>query len=420
MKQPKLRKYQEEGVARLLEITAQRKSAILADEPGLGKTAQVAEYINRTTPATVLIVCPASLRLNWKHELDTWLTHTPEHVEIRSYEEITSGKASLQEYGLVVFDEAHYMKNPEAARTQACLALKGEHRLFLTGTPVVNRPMDMFPILKSIGMKYTKSQFGKKYCGGYLKLIGWRPKKYAWDFTGSSNEEELGSILRKHVMVRRTKKEVLTELPDKIRTVIELDIPHEESPELTAAATRYFNAIETAAENIEAAESILFTELATVRKEEALRKIPAILNFIYDLLEEEQKIVVFAFHRDVLEELRNRLNHKHVGNVLLYGGLGDVAKDTAVRVFQTEPDCRVFLGQMTAAGTGLTLTASRTIVFAEHDWVPGNLTQCEDRCHRMGQKDTVRVIHLVPAGSIESRMIRVVTEKQKVIDSIVR
>ena len=97
-----------------------------------------------------------------------------------------------------------------------------------------------------------------------------------------------------------------------------------------------------------------------------------------------------------------------------------VAKDTAVRVFQNDSDCKVFLGQLTAAGTGLTLTASRTVVFAEHDWVPGNLTQCEDRCHRMGQKDTVRVIHLVPAGSIEARMIRVVTEKQKVIDAIVQ
>jgi SWI/SNF-related matrix-associated actin-dependent regulator 1 of chromatin subfamily A len=358
--------------------------------------------------------------LNWRHELDTWLTHTPDHVEIRSYEEITSGKASMQEYGLAVFDEAHYMKNPDAGRTKACLALKAVHRLFLTGTPVVNRPMDMFPILHSMGMKYTRQQFGKKFCAGYLKLVGWRPKKYAWDFTGSSNEEELGATLRRYVMVRRTKKEVLTELPKKIRTVIELDIPYEETPEVTAAATRYFNAMDTAAENIADTEKVLFTELASVRKEEALRKIPAILTFIYDLLEEEQKIVVFAYHREVLETLRSALNHKRVGNVLLYGGLGDVAKDTAVRVFQNDSDCKVFLGQLTAAGTGLTLTASRTVVFAEHDWVPGNLTQCEDRCHRMGQKDTVRVIHLVPAGSIEARMIRVVTEKQKVIDAIVQ
>lgn len=417
MKEPKLRKYQEEGVQRLLELTAKRHAALLADEPGLGKTATTAEYINRTLPKTVLIVCPASLRLNWGSELNTWVKTRPGHVEIRSYEEITSGKAILPEYDLIAFDEAHYLKNPNAARTQACLALKGKTRLFLTGTPVVNRPMDLFPILKSMGMKYTKTQFGKKYCGGYLKLVGFRPKKYAWDFTGSSNEEELGQMLRAHVMVRRTKKDVLTELPPKIRTIIELDIPVEESADLTGKATRYFSALDTAAENIAELEQTLFEELASRRHDEAMRKVPSVISFIRDLLLEEDKIVVFAYHREVLEAIRAELNHQHVENVLLYGGLNDTAKDLAVREFQ-KGDAKVFLGQLTAAGTGLTLTASRTVVFAEHDWVPGNLTQCEDRCHRFGQKDPVRVIHLVPANSIEARMIRVVTEKQRVIEAI--
>lgn len=380
-------------------------------------TAMTSEYINRTMPETVLIVCPASLRMNWRSELQEWVIGTMPHVEILSYEQITSGKQELPSYDLIVFDEAHYLKNENAARTKACLALVGGTRLFLTGTPIVNRPMDIFPILKSMGMKWSKREYGKKFCAGYLKLVGFRPKKYAWDFSGASNTEELGRLLRKHVMVRRTKAEVLTELPPKIRTVIELDIPPVETPDMVSAARRYFDALDTAAENIDELEHTLFEELASVRREEANRKLPQTMRFLCDLLQEEEKVVVFAYHREVLEAMRKGFTEVGVPSVLLYGGLSDKAKNEAVTEFQ-EGGAQVFLGQITAAGTGLTLTASHTVVFAEHDWVPGNLTQAEDRCHRIGQKLPVRIIHLVPAKSIEARMIRIVTEKQQVIDGV--
>lgn len=414
----KLRQYQIDGVNRLIEITRTRNAALLADEPGLGKTIQVAEFINRTTPSSILIVCPASLRLNWDHELDVWMTPLFQHVEIVSYEQATKGQLRYPEYDLIVFDEAHYLKNPDAARTRVCLnKLKGKTRLFLTGTPVVNRPMDLYPILKCLGIKWTKTDFGKRYCGGFLKLISYHPKRYAWDFSGASNTEELGAVLRRHVMVRRTKAEVLGELPEKIRTVIELDIPSQESEKVQLAAKRYFDAISAAADNIAELENTLFEELASERHAEALRKLPHVVAYLQDLLLEEEKVVVFAHHRQVLEELQATLTQLRIPCVMLCGGLSDHAKDASVREFQ-EGCARVFLGQITAAGTGLTLTASHTVVFAEHDWVPGNLTQCEDRCHRFGQKNPVRVIHLVPSGSIEARMIRIVAEKQQVIDSI--
>jgi SWI/SNF-related matrix-associated actin-dependent regulator 1 of chromatin subfamily A len=140
-----LRTYQSEGVERLMAITAQRSSALLADEPGLGKTIQVVEYINRMGFNRILIVCPASLRLNWRSELDKWLAFTPQHIEILSYEGVVSGYTEVSHYDLIVFDEAHYLKNPSAKRTKACLALESDYRLFLTGTPVVNRPMEMYP-----------------------------------------------------------------------------------------------------------------------------------------------------------------------------------------------------------------------------------------------------------------------------------
>ena len=229
-----LRPYQAQGVEKLIELTEKRNAAILADEPGLGKTIQVAEYINRTHPAgPVLIVCPASLRLNWEKELSVWMAWRPFTLDIVSYEAVATEKVILSSlyssYSLVVFDEAHYLKNPAAKRTKACLAIPADIRLFLTGTPVVNRPMDLFPILSSIGMKLSKKEFGKRYCNGHLVQIRWKPRKFAWDFSGASRTDELNAALRKHCMVRRTKAEVLTELPAKIRQVIELDIPHGES-----------------------------------------------------------------------------------------------------------------------------------------------------------------------------------------------
>ena len=144
MQTNRLRPYQIEGVKRIIELG---RDVLLADEPGLGKTVQVAEVINRTRPAGVRVVCPASLRLNWARELEVWLTFRPAAVEIMSYEAVVSAKDTLPEVDLLVFEEAHYLKNPDAKRTRKCLALTAKKRLFLTGTPVVNRPWTSTPCL---------------------------------------------------------------------------------------------------------------------------------------------------------------------------------------------------------------------------------------------------------------------------------
>ena len=416
----KLRAYQAAGVGRLIELVNCRGAAILADEPGLGKTIQVAEFINRTRPDFVLIVCPASLRLNWDRELKTWTA--PEWycsfplLEIVSYEEAVRGRLRAESYDLIVFDEAHYLKNPSAKRTKACLALKGKARLFLTGTPVVNRPMDIYPILSAIGVKMNKTEFGKRYCAGHLVQIGWHPRKFAWDFSGASHIEELNAALRENCMVRRTKAEVLTELPAKSRQVIELDLPGWEPASLRDAVTAMFDGLESAAANLRELKRIAFEELSKARLETARRKLPAVAAFVRDLLEEENKVVVFAYHREIISELIELLS---VRCVYLFGGMSDRLMDDAVRAFQSG-DARVFVGQITAAGTGLTLTASHTVVFAELDWVPGNITQAEDRCHRIGQTEPVRVFHLAASGSVDARMIHALVDKQNIIEGVVK
>ena len=411
----RLRPYQIEGVERLLELTAPGRSvraALLADEPGLGKTAQVAEYINRAKPASVLIVCPASLRLNWKYELDRWMTYQPSSLEIRSYGLIGELVENGSIYDLVVFDEAHYLKNPDAKRTKNGLALKADVRLYLTGTPVVNRPMDLFPVLSTMGIRLNRVQFGMRYCNGHLASVrvrGGRVRK-VWDFSGASHQEELGDSLRKHCMVRRTKREVLRDLPEKIRQIVELDIPDGESVELKEAVARMFDAMAKAASNLSEAKRLAFEELAKARLDIARNKLPYVISFIKDLLEEETKIVVFAYHREVVEQLRLAFD-----GVMIYGGMTDAQKDASVRAFQQGP-VRVMVGQIVAAGTGLTFTAAHTVVFAELDWVPGNVIQAEDRCHRIGQDEPVRIFHLVAQGSVDARMVRALVRKQETVE----
>ena len=415
--QNQLRPYQIEGVEKLIGLAGRRGGAILADEPGLGKTAQTAEFINRTNPKSVLIVCPASLRVNWNRELDRWLNpDTLCRVKILSYESVSRGDAGDDSYDLAVFDEAHYLKNPQAKRTKACLSLHAGIRLFLTGTPVVNRPMDLFPILKSLGLKLTRTDFGKRYCAGHLRQISWKPRKFAWDFSGASHQDELNAVLRGHCMVRRTKAEVLSELPAKIRQIVEIDIPgYRESASLRDAVTRMFDGMASAAENLPELRKIAFEELAAARLDIARQKLPVVLDFLHDLLEEEEKVVVFAHHREIIGAIVAAVS----GSVELKGGMTDSQKDAAVRAFQ-EGSARLFVGQITAAGTGITLTAARTVVFAELDWVPGNVIQAEDRCHRIGQQLPVRVIHLVAKDSVDARMVHALVEKQENFERVMR
>jgi len=420
---PSLRPYQEQGVRLLLDKLEARHGALLADAPGLGKTATSIEVANRLAERTkgpkfsVLIVCPASLRLNWERELSMWVRLLFKYAsflhETQTYGEIVRGKQQRKTYDLIIFDEAHYLKNPEAKRTKACLSLAADYRLFLTGTPVVNRPMELFPVLKSLGLKMSHVQFGIRYCGGRLinvPIRGGHGKRKAWDFTGASHTDELNKALRESIMVRRTKEEVLTELPAKIRQVIAMDFKSGESESFR----QRFASLSLAADVLEEVKKTSFEELAKERYNVALAKVPYVQDFIDDLLEEEEKVVVFAHHRDVVKALAH-------GNdrVMLYGGMTEKQKDEAVQAFQNG-SARVFVGQITAAGVGLTLTAARTVVFAELDWVPGNVTQAEDRCHRIGQHDTVRVFHIVAEGSIDARLVRAIVDKQSVIEEITK
>ena len=400
--------FQRAGIAYALE----RKATLFGDEMGLGKTIQAIGVINATRPETVLVVCPASMKLVWRNELEKWLVQersidvvngsghpfpSKPDVVVINYDVLAKHADDIlgRTWGLVVIDEAHYCKNSKAKRTKAALAVRAERRLALTGTPIPNKPVE----IQAVAGYLDPDRFGhffrfaKRYCDAHETA-------YGWTFDGSSNLPELQEQLRSSIMVRRLKADVLDDLPAKVRQVIVLD----------GAGYRDELKLESLAEaELETTSPRLaFEEMASERHTMAMAKVPAILDHLRDI---QHPVVIFAHHKDVVAALAAELNA-----VTLTGDHSAEERQEAVESFQ-RGDVDVFIGTIGAAGVGLTLTRSSHVIFAELDWTPGNLSQAEDRCHRIGQRDSVLVQHIVVNGSIDARQVDLVVSKQKVLDA---
>ena len=418
-----------------------RPSVLIADEMGLGKTIEALGLIN-TDPAAqrVLVVCPASLKLNWARECARWLVDRgpvgvagktfPDgaNVVIINYDILGKWKKELrQPWDVLVADECHFVKNKDARRSKALYALRARRRLFLTGTPILNRPVELWTIVSSLAPEEFPDfwAFAKRYCKPTRNRFG-------WEFKGATNLDELHERLRSTIMVRRTKDEVLPDLPPKRRQVIEFASDHVAS--LIAVETaawqehrRRLNELRTTSRGdgepraaelaaLRAGVNAAFGDLAKLRQATALAKVPLVVEHLQSVLEEAGKVVVFAHHRAVIRELAAAFPDIVV---TLTGDDALAARQAAVDRFQADPACRLFIGSITAAGFGLTLTASAHVVFAELDWVPAHLTQAEDRTHRIGQEESVLVQHLVLQDSLDARMVGTLIEKQRVIDRVV-
>jgi SWI/SNF-related matrix-associated actin-dependent regulator 1 of chromatin subfamily A len=436
--------FQQAGVAYALN----RANCLLADEMGLGKTIQAVACINAdTSTKKVLVVCPASLRINWRRELERWLVRpmsiqvlksgkdimNDADITIINYDLLTKYEPALKNItcDLFIADEAHYAKTRTAARSKAfyAIAATAKKRLYLTGTPILNRPAELFHLVESLGFGESWVSFMQRYANGHHT-------KYGWDTRGASNLDELQERLRSTIMIRRMKADVLVDLPAKIHQVIHfpangiadvlaaerafLEKTGQELSDLEQAVRSAKKGLENAAavaqasEKLSRAKTFAFTEMSRLRHETALAKAPLVVEHVRSMIENGiEKIVVFAHHRDVVDIIKNGLAQH--GVVSLQGGDSGESKQTAVDRFQTDPNIRVFVGSIQAAGAGLTLTASSHVVFAELDWVPANLSQAEDRCHRIGQIDSVLVQHIVVEDSIDARLADVLVKKQEII-----
>ncbi|HWQ09027.1 MAG TPA: DEAD/DEAH box helicase, partial [Holophaga sp.] len=441
--------YQKAGVAYGLS----HKNVLIGDEMGLGKTIQAIGISNADPNAKkILIICPASLKLNWRNEWQKWDTKglkvgvaegktwpADADVVIVNYDIAAKHKDIIEatHWDLEIADECHYLKNPKAIRTKAILGDKGKggfqatRRVMLTGTPIVNRPVELWPIVQAMdpdGLGKNFFGFAKRYCGATQGYGG------HWDFSGASHLDELQGKLRASFMVRRLKKDVLKELPPKNRSVVVLQPSNDQMKVIAkeqAMAEKNRAQMEELKAQVELAKAsdneaaykeavnklnqgcqVAFTEMAEARKEVAIAKIPDVIERAKDLLEQTDKIVIMAHHHEVVDQLKAEFGEDAV---VVDGRVKVEERQANVEAFQKGKP-RIFIGTIKAAGVGLTLTASHTVLFAELDWVPGNVTQAEDRCHRIGQKDNVDIYHVVLDGSMDAKMAQTLVSKQVIID----
>src|ERR1035437_825915 len=424
---------------------------LLSDEQGLGKTPQAIGAINcDTSIKKVLIVVPNSLKINWARELARFLNR-PMKVEvfdskhfnpnaeigIINYESLLKHTFPT-DYDMILWDEGQYLQSAKSKRTKASFALKARRKGILTGTPMSNRPANLWPLLHILDPKAWPSfwKYAMKFCDA-------KNNGFGWDFTGASNIEELNRVIRSTLMCRRLKKDVLKELPPKRRQIIEL--PSNGSSAAVKAEMDQYNErmalIESllakvelakvgenqeeyaqALDSLKEAQQMMFDQMAKARHDVGIQKLPYAIEHIKNSIEEGGKIVVFAHHLDVIKAIAAEFH----GCAVVTGETSNKTylengKETRHRMkeadrFQKDPKCLVFIGN-DAAGVGLTLTAASQMAIVEMAWTPGNLAQKEDRIHRITQVNPVLIQYLVIEGSVDALMAEKLVWKLNVIDS---
>ncbi|MDR2426567.1 MAG: DEAD/DEAH box helicase [Endomicrobium sp.] len=412
-----------------IEFCMNRRNVLLADEMGLGKTIQAIGVINNVeTVKRVIVITTASTKLNWLAELQKWLTKplhcaivdtsaqldlSNQDVIIVAYSRIVGLLEALKEaeFDLCIVDEVHYTKSSKAQRSKAVKAVckKAIRNIHMTGTPICNRPAELFPIIERLGFDMNWIEYIRKYCGAYRNTMGF------WDTSGAKNLDELQTKLRGTIMIRRMKSDVLKELPSKIRQAVVLEADTKELRDALKEEKQYANVAEQYIDKVKDLQSqdASFFEMTIARKNTAIAKVPAVIKFVEDLLKNTDKVVLFAHHKDVITPIM-----QNFGAVAVKISGDDKVEDRqeSIKQFQNNPKIKIFVGSILAAGAGITLTAASTVVFAELDWTPGNMQQAEDRCHRIGQKDTVMVYHLIVDGSMDVKISKMLIDKQSNID----
>lgn len=440
------REYQRAGV----EFMRNRRAILLGDEMGIGKTIQAIGLYNyhcehglKDRTPRVLIICPATLKRNWVKEWRKWSVRKQaiemaegrvwpaSDIVVVNYDILPRFHDQIHGvvWDILIMDECQYLKNKQARRTQnvfgrtasgevtAIAPVEAKCKLALTGTPIPNRPIELYALLRyldPIGWP-NKLSFAQRYCNAMKNGFG-------WDMNGASNLEELQEKLRSSIMIRRLKKDVLKDLPPKERQIIEVEIV--DGDEILSKEKKILQNFEgkerlTDDEYKELTKMMRggdcgsFEEMSTIRRENAVAKIPYVIEHLHEALDASGKVVVFCHHKEVAAALIEEF--KDICTVVT-GSTPLQERHENVEKFQTDPNCRLFIGNIIAAGTGITLTAASHVVFAELDWVPGNVSQAEDRCHRMGQTGSVLVQHIVAAGSIDAIMAKTIVYKQGVIE----
>jgi superfamily II DNA or RNA helicase len=411
-----------------VSYASQVSRCLIADQMGLGKTVEalaIAEYKNAFP---LVIICPASLKENWKREANKWMPHRTVNV-VSGKSDITSSDINVVNYDILykfteaithlspnglIFDESHYVKNSASKRAKSAKEIaKAVPRsgtvLLLSGTPVTNRPEELvsqLEIMGTIGAFGGKWAFLKRYTAAYHNGFG-------WDTKGASNLSELNTKLRQTCYIRRTKDEVLKELPPKLRSVIHVEPSGLGYKEYKKAEVDLVSFLaEHGYRKSDSAEHLRRTGILKRLAGEA--KFESVTEWIDSFLEScDRKLIVFAHHVLLVDKLAEK-----------YGGLRISGRDSlesrqnAVDTFQNDPKARVIVLNLQAGGVGLTLTAASDVCFVEQGWTPGEHDQAEDRCHRIGQKNNVQAWYLLGANTIDEDIYDLVEAKRLVVDAV--
>ncbi|HCY40408.1 MAG TPA: hypothetical protein DHV48_03505 [Prolixibacteraceae bacterium] len=432
--------YQLQGIARGLEL----KRFMNTDEPGLGKSLQALATINLSGAFPCLVVCPSSLKINWEREWhkfsdkkamvlsdkvrDTWpffwntglyQVFIVNYESLKKYfvQSIKPGKKltlrdvtfreNVKLFKSVIIDESHRCKS---SATQQAKFVKGisdgkEWRIELTGTPVVNRPKDLLSQLSIIG---KLEEFG-----GYKYFIN----RYCSGPNKASNLKELNSLLWQKCMFRREKSTVLKDLPDKIRSVMTCEITNrKEYKDAERDLIQYLRKYKEADdEKIQKAlKGEVMVRINILRQISARGKIKEVAEFVQDFQEEGQKIVLFCSLHEVVDQLKKIFPHA----VSVTGRENSDQKQQAIDMFQKNPKTNIIICSIRAAGVGLTLTAASNVAFVEFPWTYADCCQCEDRCHRIGQKDSVTAYYFLGKNTIDEKVYKIIQLKKGIANAV--
>ena len=458
--------YQIEGVNFLVAKKTDQANAGLFDDMGLGKTAQAIRAADALNLKRILVVCPAVARINWQREMLNWqimprITFVIKNIKseipleadvvIVSYDMLANPALrakilNIEEYDLLIIDEAHALKNRTALRTKAVYGerLNGQGGILaatkrtwiLTGTPLPNNASEIYTHLRALASerlqtpdgRMTYAQFVKHFCVLDILHFGMRTVER---IKGNKNTGELRQRID-GFFIRRKKEEVLTQLPALQWGTIVLEPPKSALKEvmalektqaisevkavLAAAAASYHNKDGTLSDDI--LRNADKQALASLRRAVGIAKVEPTSDFIKEELENgAKKIILFCYHREVISQIAEKL--KAFSPVVITGDTARNARQKAIDDFQSNDEVRLFIGQITATNSAITLTASDNVLIMEPSWTPAENVQAAARAHRIGQKSSsVLARYVVLAGSIDEDLTRVIIRKSKQISEI--
>ncbi len=420
----KLYPFQEKAV----EWLAKRPKAYLAAKMGLGKSGIILKTIEKVNAYPVLIVCPAIAKTHWKAEIDKWVPREFGSFDILSYEgAVKAAKSKTRKtYQTVVFDEAHYIKNPTSMRTKTLLLAKNalisnvSRFYFLSGTPTPNNVSELWPVLFAMGaVKERFYAFMHRYCELTKVWIG--NGRSVTKVSGNFKERmpELKKRVKEHIL-QISYEQARIDMPQVIFSIFPIEGQlkiHDYREELAGAKVfdlqfkRGFGPVIDPLVAIQA----LAPSIASLRRIHALRKVEACVKLITEEIELGlyDKIIVFAHHQEVIENLHNGFAANKIASVYVHGGVPHEIRYNSIELFQKSPRCQVYIGSILASGTAVNLHATNQVLFLEQSFVPGENAQAIARAARIGQKEktvNVRWLTLTDSG-VDNRIADILMKK---------